>query len=60
MIDAQLAAFLQDGLGIHIGTRTAEMEPNGARGLAVKVEDAGRQMIVYVPTVAAHRVLPDL
>ena len=60
MIDAQLAAFLQEGLSIHIATRTARMEPNGARALAVKVEDAGRQVIVYIPTVAAPRVLPDL
>lgn len=60
MIDALLAGFLQEGLGIHIGTRTERLEPNGARAIAVKVEDAGRQVIVYVPTIAAHRVLPDL
>ena len=60
MIDPQLATFLQEGLGIHLGTRTAQMEPNGVRGLAAKVEDAGRQLIVYIPTVAAPRVLPDL
>lgn len=60
MIDAPLATFLQEGVGIHLGTRNAQMEPSGVRGLAAKVEDAGRQLIVYVPTVAAPRVLPDL
>ena len=36
MIDKALAAFLQEGVGIHIGTRNAALEPNGARALAVQ------------------------
>jgi hypothetical protein len=60
MIDAELAAFLQDGVGIHIGTRNERLEPNGARAISVKVEDDGRHFLLYLATVAARRVLPDL
>ena len=48
MIDEQLAAFLQEGVGIHIGTRNDALEPNGARAIAVKVEDDGMHLVVYV------------
>jgi hypothetical protein len=60
MIDADLAAFLQDGVGIHIGTRNQHLEPNGARAISVKVEDDGRHFLLYLSKVAAQRVLPDL
>ena len=60
MIDRELAAFLQEGLGIHIGTRNERLEPNGARAGAVQVDEDGVHLIVYVPEVAAPRVLPDL
>ena len=60
MIDQQLAAFLQDGVGIHLGTRNEQLEPNGARAIAAAVEDAGRQLVIYMADVAARRVLPDL
>jgi hypothetical protein len=60
MLNATLAAFLQEGLGIHIGTRTARLEPNGARAVAVRVESDGAELVVYVAEVAAARLLPDL
>jgi hypothetical protein len=60
MIDAELAAFLQDGVGIHIGTRNDRLEPNGARAISVAVESDGRHFLLYLPRVAAARVLPDL
>jgi hypothetical protein len=60
MLDPALAAFLQEGLGIHIGTRNERLEPNGARALAVTVEDDGAHLVVYVAEVAAARLLPDL
>src|SRR4029453_986451 len=53
MIDAQLAAFLQEGVGIHIGTRDEARRPNGARAIAVQVEDGGAHLVVYVSAVAA-------
>ena len=60
MIDPDLRTFLEGGLGIHIGTRTARLEPNGARAVAVKVEDDGLHLVVYATEVASRRVLPDL
>jgi hypothetical protein len=60
MIEPDLRAFLEGGLGIHIGTRTARLEPNGARALAVRVEDDRLHLIVYLAEVAARRVVPDL
>jgi hypothetical protein len=60
MLDPTLAAFLQEGLGIHIGTRNQRLEPNGARALAVAVEDDGTHLVVYVAETAAARLLPDL
>lgn len=60
MIDGALAAFLQEGVGIHIGTRDAARRPNGARAIAVQVEPDGEHLVVYVARVAAARILPDL
>jgi hypothetical protein len=60
MLDPALAAFLQEGLGIHIGTCNERLEPNGARAIAVTVEDDGKHLVVYVAEAAAARLLPDL
>jgi hypothetical protein len=60
MIDRNLEAFLQEGVGIQIGTRNASLEPDGARVVAVKVDDDGTHLVAYVPKAAASRVLPDL
>lgn len=60
MIGADLAAFLQEGIAIQLGTRNAQLEPNGARVAAVAVEDDGEHLVAYVPSMAAGHVLPDL
>jgi len=60
MIDADLAAFVQERVGIHIGTRNQQLEPNGARALAIRVEHDGTHIVVYLAEVAATRILPDL
>jgi hypothetical protein len=60
MIDKELAAFLEEGIGIQIGTRNARLDPNGARVVAVKVDEDGRHLVAYVPKSAAGHVLPDL
>ena len=60
MIDRDLAGFLHDGVGIHIGTRNAQFEPNGARAISVKVDADGKHLDVFISDVAAARVLPDL
>ena len=60
MIDRELASFLQDGLGIYIGSRNERLEPNGARANAVRVEEDGVHFMVYMSKVASKRILPDL
>jgi hypothetical protein len=60
MIGADLGRFLEEGLAIHVGTRDTRLRPNGARAAAATVAGGGRQLIVYIPDVAARRLLPDL
>src|SRR5262245_20450731 len=60
MIDPELAAFLEQGVGIHIGTRNDQLHPNGARAVAAKVEGAGSHLVVYVAEIAAARLRADL
>jgi len=60
MIQGELAVFVQEGVGIYIGTRNAALEPNGARALAALVERDGAHLVVYVADAAAPRILPDL
>jgi len=60
MIDQVLAAFLQEGLSIHVGARDARLQPSGARAAAVAVEPGGTHVVVYVPDLGASRILPDL
>jgi hypothetical protein len=60
MITPQLASFLEEGIGVHLGSRSADLEPGGVKAIAAKVERDGTHLVVYVPAVAAGRVLPDL
>lgn len=60
MIEPGLSAFLEEGLGVYVGTRNARLEPNGARGVAIRVEEGGTHVVVYVAEVAAPRILADL
>ena len=60
MIDKELAAFLEEGIAIQIGTRSASLEPNGARVVAVRVEDNGTHIVAFMPERAAKVVAPDL
>jgi hypothetical protein len=62
MLTPSLAAFIQGGVGIHIGTCNSRLEPNGARALAVAVDEGedGTYIEVYVAEAAATRLMPDL
>ena len=60
MIAPQLARFLEEGLGIYVGTRDDGLRPNGARALAVMVAGGGAELTVHLAAVAADRLLPDL
>ncbi|HUR35962.1 MAG TPA: pyridoxamine 5'-phosphate oxidase family protein [Vicinamibacterales bacterium] len=60
MIDGELAAFLEEGIAIHLGTRNAQLEPDGARVVAVRVDADATHIVAFVPEVAAQRVLANL
>ena len=60
MIDPELAAFLQQGLGLHIGARDEHLQPEGARAIAVRVAEDGVHVVIYVAEIAAARILPPL
>ena len=45
---------------MHLGTRNERLEPNGARVVAVRVEDDGRHVVAYVHAAAGPQVVPDL
>lgn len=60
MIDPALASFLQEGLGIHLGTRDDRLQPSGARAVAVAVEPDGRHVIAYLAEIASSRLIPNL
>jgi hypothetical protein len=60
MLDRSLTEFLERGLAIHIGTRNAQMRPNGCRVTAVRVENQGQHLVAYLPKAATPSVLEDL
>jgi hypothetical protein len=60
MIDDALATFLQQGLGINLGTRDAALEPHAVYVPAARVEPGGTHLTVFVPVVGADEVLADL
>lgn len=60
MISPALTAFLEEGIAIHVGTRNASLVPSGARAIAVKVENGGTHLRVYVPASAWSPLLEDL
>lgn len=60
MIDRELAGFIEEGVAIHMGTRDADLVPEGARAVAAKVEEDGRHLVVYISAVAAARLVPNL
>jgi hypothetical protein len=60
MISQQLAEFLEEGLSTHLASRNDRLEPNAARVTALSVDDDGRHLVAYIPTVGAELVLEDL
>lgn len=60
MIDDALATFLQQGLGINLGTRDAALEPHAAYVAAARVEPGGTHITAFVPAIGADEVLADL
>jgi hypothetical protein len=60
MLDDSLAAFLQQGVAINIGTRNARLEPSASYVGAALVDPDRKHLTVFVPAIGADAVLLDL
>lgn len=60
LISDAFKEYLESGLSITLGTRDDEMNPDGARGYAVRVEEDRRRLTVFVYAKAAPAILANL
>jgi hypothetical protein len=59
-IDEPLARFLESGLAITVATRDGELQPDGSWAWAVRVEDGGVEVSVFLYEEAAAAMLRNL
>jgi pyridoxamine 5'-phosphate oxidase-like protein len=59
-ISKDLAAFLESGLAIVVGTRNGALDPDGAVAWAVRVEDHGGRVTLFLHEMAARQMLRNL
>ena len=59
-IDDGLARFLESGLAITVATRDGEMQPDGSWAWALRVEEGGSEVSVFLYEEAAAAMLRNL
>jgi hypothetical protein len=59
-IGEELAGFLQSGLAITVATRDGELQPDGSWAWAVRVEEGGTQLAVFLHEKAGAAMLRNL
>ena len=59
-IPLELAEFLESGLAIVVGTRDAELNPDGASAWAVDVDEERGRVTLYLHEIAAADLLRNL
>ncbi|MGC3996745.1 MAG: hypothetical protein QM767_04105 [Anaeromyxobacter sp.] len=60
MISPELAAFIESGVSILVGTRDARLFPECMRGMGARVEAGGAELTVFLPDAVSTRLLDDL
>jgi hypothetical protein len=60
VISAELADFLQSGISILVGTRDADLIPDCARGVGVRVEPGGAEVTLFVPVATGAATIGNL
>jgi hypothetical protein len=60
VISPELAAFLEGGNSIYLGTRDRDLVPHGTRLWGARIGADGRALTVYLPEAAAARPLANL
>jgi hypothetical protein len=59
-IDEELARFLESGLAVTVATRDAHLQPDGAWAWAVRVEEGGSHLAVFLHEDGAAAMLRNL
>jgi len=59
-IHPELAAFLESGISVLVGTRDARNRPHSLRAMGARVAADGRELIVFLPDATAGPNLADL
>ena len=57
MITPELAAFLESGVSVLVGTRDARLVSECQRALGVRVEPDGQHFVVFVPRAVGERIV---
>lgn len=59
MISEELASFLHSDVTLLVGTRDADLRPEGVRGFGARVEPGREELTVFVSAVGAARTLAN-
>jgi hypothetical protein len=60
VISPDLAAFLESGIAILVGSRDARLIPECTRGIGARVEAGGAELTVFLPDAVAGPTLTNL
>lgn len=59
-IPLELAEFLESGLAVVVGTRDGDLQPDGAAGWAVEIDEERGRLTVFLHEIAAEALLRNL
>lgn len=59
-LSASLAAFLESGISVQVGTADAAGQPEGMRALGARAEPCCTEVTVFVPDATSARTLANL
>jgi hypothetical protein len=60
LVPPELAAFLESGLTLVVGTTGADLKPNCAFGAGLRVDAGGRRITLFLGTESAAAAIEDL
>ncbi|HKX45324.1 MAG TPA: pyridoxamine 5'-phosphate oxidase family protein, partial [Planctomycetota bacterium] len=58
-LSPELAQFVQSGLSIQVGTRSASLLPEAVRAVGARVEEGGAEVTVFVPAATGARTVAN-
>ena len=60
MITPELAAFIESGISVLVGTRDARLRPDCVRGAGVRADPEAGTLSVFLPAASSERALANL